>query len=289
MNNLNFKVAGHTFKLVLPDAETWARRLDNYAPFLTTDDTDCLFTLRVTDAPLPPVGTYDEIGQFDCGGANHGVYRDATHYQFHIGDIHGHLAGILSCTRDFTDGLVRLYGDEEQQTFALNNALMILFAFSAATCSTLLVHASVVTCGGKGYLFLGKSGTGKSTHARLWLDHIEDTRLLNDDNPAIRCTDGEVHVFGTPWSGKTPCYINVSAPIGAITRLTQFPRNVISRNQPVPAFASVLSSCSTMIWDKPTYTAICDTVSEVVSRVAVYDLKCLPDEEAARVCHSAVQ
>ena len=289
MDNLNFKVACHSFRLVLPSADEWTGRLGNYLPFLTAEEADCLFTLRVTEEALPSVDTYDEIGQFDCGGANHGVYRDATHYSFHISDVDGQLSGVLSCTRDFSDGRIRLYGDAGQQVFALNNALMILFAFSAAAHSTLLVHASVVACEGKGYLFFGKSGTGKSTHSRLWLDHIAGTWLLNDDNPVVRCMDGEARVFGSPWSGKTPCYVNETVPIGAITRLAQFPQNIIRREPSVGAFASVLSSCSTMIWDKPTYDAICNTVTELVGHVPVYFLKCLPDEEAARLCHTTVQ
>ena len=56
-------------------------------------------------------------------------------------------------------------------------------------------------------MLLGKSGTGKSTHSRLWLKYIPDTKLLNDDNPAVRIMDNNtIMIYGTPWSGKTPCY-----------------------------------------------------------------------------------
>ena len=141
----------------------------------------------------------------------------------------------------------------------------------------------------KGYLFLGKSGTGKSTHSGLWLRHIPNTELLNDDNPAVRIDDeGRAMVFGTPWSGKTPCYKNKSLPIGAIVRLEQAPRNEINRLSPLHAFSSVLSSCSSMIWDKPSFDAITRTSEAVVKRVSVFFLRCLPDEAAARLCHETV-
>ena len=64
------------------------------------------------------------------------------------------------------------------------NALMTMFAFSASKQGIALQHASVVTNNGLAYLFLGKSGTGKSTHSRLWLSYIAGTKLLNDDKSA---------------------------------------------------------------------------------------------------------
>lgn len=113
------------------------------------------------------------------------------------------------------------------------------------------MHASVTENKGFAYLFLGKSGTGKSTHSSLWLKYIANSELLNDDNPAVRCfPDGRIIVYGTPWSGKTPCYRNKSLPVGAFVRLQQHPQNEIQEEPKIKAFASILSSCSTMIWDK---------------------------------------
>ena len=165
----------------------------------------------------------------------------------------------------------------------------VKYLFPTAYHRTLLMHASVTMADGKGYLFLGKSGTGKSTHSGLWLRHIPNTELLNDDNPAVRIDDeGRAMVYGTPWSGKTPCYKNKSLPIGAIVRLEQAPRNEINRLSPLHAFSSVLSSCSSMIWDKPSFDAITRTSEAVVKRVSVFFLRCLPDEAAARLCHETV-
>ena len=82
---------------------------------------------------------------------------------------------------------------------------MVLFAMASSVRSTALFHSAVVSYQGKGYMFLGRSGTGKSTHASLWRRYIEGTELMNDDNPAVRIRpDGTAMVYGTPWSGKTP-------------------------------------------------------------------------------------
>lgn len=121
-----------------------------------------LFTLTEDNGLTPDTEGFDEIGQFDCGGANHGVYHNDSHYRFHISDTRKELTGVLECSHDFTSGRIRLYGKAPQRFFALNNALMILFAFASAPHATLLVHAAVVRQAGRGYLFLGRSGTGKA-------------------------------------------------------------------------------------------------------------------------------
>ena len=153
----------------------------------------------------------------------------------------------------------------------------------------MLVHASCILHEGRAYPFTAQSGTGKSTHTSLWMKHIEGSQLMNDDNPVIRVhADGQPVAYGSPWSGKTPCYRNISAPLGAVVRIERAPQNSIRRLNTLQAFASLLPACSSMKWDTVVYGNLCDTVSHIMARTPVYTLYCLPDEEAARVCHAAV-
>ena len=69
---------------------------------------------------------------------------------------------------------------------------------------SIAIHSSVIVHSGRAVLFLGESGTGKSTHTRLWREHIPGAQLLNDDSPIVRVVEGVPTVFGSPWSGKTP-------------------------------------------------------------------------------------
>ena len=92
---------------------------------------------------------------------------------------------------------------------------------------SIAIHSSVIVHSGRAVLFLGESGTGKSTHTRLWREHIPGAQLLNDDSPIVRVVEGVPTVFGSPWSGKTPCYRNESYPIAAFVRLVQAPHNRI--------------------------------------------------------------
>ena len=182
------------------------------------------------------------------------------------------------------------------RSFGLNNALMLVYAFAGSYRQTLLIHASatmiphpVDSAEPLGFPFIANSGTGKSTHTSLWLRHIEDVELLNDDNPVLRIIDGTAYIYGSPWSGKTPCYRNRRARLAAVTRIERAPANSIERLKPVPAFASLLPACSSMKWDTIIYRNLCDAITRIIETIPVYTLHCLPDEEAARLsCQTLV-
>lgn len=89
-----------------------------------------------------------------------------------------------------------------------------MYALSTANKDTAIVHAAAVIYENHSYLFLGPCGTGKSTHADLWVKHIDGAELLNGDNPVVRIMNGRAFAYGSPWSNKQPCYRNVSSPIG---------------------------------------------------------------------------
>ena len=137
-------------------------------------------------------------------------------------------------------------------------------------------------------MFLGRSGTGKSTHSSLWLKNIAGTWLLNDDNPVIRVVGEDVLVYGTPWSGKTPCYKNQSLPLDGVVRLSQAPHNDIKRLPMLQAYASLMPACSCMRWDRKSTDALHKTVEKVITKVGCWHLECLPDNDAAIVCSSAI-
>ena len=289
MDIRHFIVAGHAFTVNLPDNDAGIA-LPSYEPFAVAADEgrEQLFTLTVDDGFYPSEkGAL--IGEFDCGAADFGIYRlaDGT-YQMLISPPGGKYCGLLQATADFREGIIATRGEDAWRTFAVNNALMLMYAFAAADRYTLLVHASVIKNEGRGYLFLGKSGTGKSTHSGLWLKHIAGSELLNDDNPVVKVGEDGARVYGSPWSGKTPCYKNDSAPIGAFVQIKQKPENRIGRELPLQAFAVLLPSMSTMKWDERVYRGVCDSVGKLIEQVPLYTLGCRPDQEAAEVCHAKV-
>lgn len=167
----------------------------------------------------------------------------------------------------------------------VDTSLMLIYAMRSAAGDTLLFHSSTVVKEGKAYLFLGKSGTGKSTHSGLWLKHIAGTRLLNDDNPVVYVTpEGTPMVSGSPWSGKTPCYKNEEYPIGGIVQLRQAPENKIRKQTVIEAYVSIKSSVSGKAWEKEIADGQHQTIEKIVGGTRLYQLDCLPDADAALLC-----
>ncbi len=163
--------------------------------------------------------------------------------------------------------------------------LWMAFNIHAVSHGTAAIHSSVILHRGEGVLFLGESGTGKSTHTRLWRQHIPGCELLNDDSPFVRIVPGNrPRVCGSPWSGKTPCYRPFECPIRAIVRLSQGPGNRISRLSVLQAYGALQPSFPpSLAHDEPLADAVNVLLSRLLSDVPVYHLSCRPDADAARL------
>lgn len=292
-----YNVAGWNFSVsveAINESDLW-ENLSNYIPFELQDSLfskdDMIFNLHIRDVhDMPDWGLTECIIEYENDVAAICICKsEKKDLLINIAQNAGERnnGGWLSI--DKVNNNVNLYmkmtNVVSNKVFIVNNSLMLLFAMFTARYNTLLMHASVVINNGMAYMFLGKSGTGKSTHSRLWLKYIEGTCLLNDDNPVIRVLDdNSIRVFGSPWSGKTPCYKNESAILGGIVKLNQAPVNSINRVKGVNAYISVLPSASGMKWNKILTEGMHNTLTEIASRVPVFQLNCLPDAEAARLC-----
>lgn len=292
--NVNhFCIAGLAVKLVFKHGQNDMRLLPSFEPFRTdaASDEDLFFELVIDDNLRPvPKAERHHVRDFDTGNGHTIVDKTADGgYQYIIKNVNGYDCCLLIADKTFKHCQCALNGNYNMRNFGLNNALMLVFAFAGARRQTLLIHASLVRQNGFGYAFIAKSGTGKSTQVSMWLRHLPGCDLMNDDNPIVRIVDGKPMIYGGPWSGKTPCYRNVSAPVGAITRIDRAEKNFVEKLGPIEAFASLLASVSSMKWDEDIYSLICDTVSQIVETTDLYILHCRPDKESALVCNKAIR
>lgn len=268
-----------------------------YAPFEISGDAEPLFTFRISsDEPQwlsearekslwQQVVAVDEIPPFYYGY----VYEGRTIYEYYPArDI---LAGVFVLEEGYRSGTYypRPRIGSKITMLQVNTSLMIQYTFATAPFKTLLLHASVTRHKGEANLFFGVSGTGKSTHSRLWLQYVEGTDLMNDDNPVIRFEDGRLYAYGSPWSGKTTCYRNVKAPVRALVRLEQAPVNSAERLIALQAYASVVAAVSTIRWNHGVMDSLIPTIEKVAMEVPCYRLECRPDEEAVRVSMAAIE
>ncbi len=154
----------------------------------------------------------------------------------------------------------------------------------------IVMHASSIAWEGKGLLFTAPSGTGKSTHVRLWEKYYGDAvTVVNDDTPAIRFHDDTPILCGTPWSGSSDKFDNKEVPIKAIVALSQAPENSIKQLNVFEALPMIMPRCFLPYFDeelmKKAYTAL----EKLVKNVPVYHLKCRPDKEAMELVHQCVR
>lgn len=175
------------------------------------------------------------------------------------------------------------YNDKYYRT-ALSSLIHILFSMAILPMGGIMLHASAVTLDGKGYAFLGKSGTGKSTHSLLWQISFPECRLLNDDNPVVAVKGDKIKIYGTPWSGKTACYKNEYATLEALVRLEQWQSNEFTLLTDTAAFAGLLPSCSVIRSDRRLTEFLYKTLIEICERITIGRLRCLPNGHAARLC-----
>ena len=195
-----YTVAGHTFGVSLPEAYTQEEYLKPYLPFVSNDDAESLFTLKFAIS--------DTLKELNPGTLVDCLNDEAPYFWIFQREDNGYNFG-FSYTKKRPDCLVVPSEDYRQTVvyvpsayatrlaeFAISNAMMLLYTFNTTPLDTLMVHASVVAYQGGAYMFLGRSGTGKSTHSSLWLNNIEGTHLLNDDNPVIRVEGETVTIYG---------------------------------------------------------------------------------------------
>lgn len=295
MTEYSYKVAGLTFSVLAPRCYDIAALLPSFAAF-RVDEAPVLFrfTLQAEPLAIPDDAKKVEEDENDMGHTVLSKSEDGRYcleLGYHRapgteGNQTGRDTGIFIADHSFAEIYASISPDSPDCGLILCSMLRIAFAQAVLLRDGISLHASVVAADGKAFLFLGKSGTGKSTHARMWLRNIPGSHLLNDDNPAVRVQNGEVIAFGTPWSGKTPCYRNESFPVGGIVRLVQSDADIFTKKDEVAAFVALLPSCSVVHSDEGLQSRLCDTIATIVELVPVGELKCLPDNESAIVCYN---
>ena len=286
-----YKVAKKSFALEMPSNHPLCNRIDNYAPFEIGDsETEKLaFEVELVE----PFGR-TETDCIYCDDTNPEmprivIYKGSSEWCIEVAPFaDAEIVGRIVASRDFSKVKFCIL-DEQEADFVLGDAMMLAFAFRTVGEGVMEMHASVVAYEGKGYLFLGSSGMGKSTHSRLWLQNVKGSSLLNDDNPIVSIDDdGEIRVYGSPWSGKTPCYKNESYPIGAFVSLRQAKENHICEMNLLESYGCLYSSTSCLKTESKFVDALHETIVEVATQIPCYQLDCLPDAAAALLCSETV-
>ena len=150
---------------------------------------------------------------------------------------------------------------------------------------TVLFHGSCVAVDGAGYLFTAKSGTGKSTHTRLWRELLGDRAIMiNDDKPLIRISDSGAIIYGTPWDGKHHLSNNIAVSLKAICILERAKENAIlpvTREEALP----MLIQQTYRPADPLTLAETLTLIDRLGMEVKLYRLRCNMDISAAKLSY----
>ena len=274
----DYQIAGHRIRI--EGEEKWIKAvagLDGFKPFEVDSSEEPVATFVLTEEDAPQ---FTEV-QYESGvdGIIDAFGRYQGGYLFVMTPPEGENLSLWKA-----DGCNIIYFQGLLSPRLLRFALWIAYGLATLPQQTIAIHTSVIQYKGRTVLFLGESGTGKSTHTRLWRENIEGAVLLNDDSPILRIVDGKVWMFGSPWSGKTPCYKTESYPLAACVRLSQAPHNKIRRLSVAQGYAAIHPSCPPdFAYDDTLYDYISETLGEVLGQVPMYHLECLPDADAARL------
>lgn len=273
----DYLIAGHRIRIEGENLMQAMNALDGFSVFKVESADEPVCRFMTADTPVPEFEKVHYRSEIDCIVSRFGRYIGG--YRFEMAPANApalHLwmpdgAHIANFSGNLTPRLLRF-------------ACWIAYGVATAPLQTVAIHTSTIQYRDCAVFFLGESGTGKSTHTRLWRENIEGAVLLNDDSPILRIIDGKPWVFGSPWSGKTPCYRTDSYPLAACVRLSQAPYNEIKRLKVIQAYGALHPSCPPCFaYDEALYDAISGVLSAVLSAVPVYHLACLPDAEAARL------
>lgn len=147
--------------------------------------------------------------------------------------------------------------------------------------NVIVFHGSVVAVEDNAYLFTAKSGTGKSTHSRLWREIFENRAIMvNDDKPFIEVQKEEIYVYGSPWNGKHRLGENIKVPLKAICILNRGEENKIVKIAPRDALQMIFQQSNRPL-NSAKMSKYMELIDGLISNVDLYRLECNMDPSAA--------
>lgn len=145
-----------------------------------------------------------------------------------------------------------------------------------------LMHGALVAWKRAGYIFTAPSGTGKTTHVRLWKKYLgSDAEIINGDKPILEVKEDEIVAYGTPWAGKERLQKNTCVPVRGICFLRQSEINTIHRLSKKEALLLLLPQIYIMS-DSQKAGKTLELFSEVLERIPIYEFRCNISEQAVK-------
>jgi len=296
--NILFKIGDHILQINYPADFVIRKYLPSFKDFFVN-----ALDLKIDEKPLIMINVrYDKMPEIseqpkvlsessETWGEGFSFLEVSDYYITTMKSLEMDSKVVMTSIKDFTHSTIYLGMTDESQYQLLSWFIMVVYGQAVLPYNTVMIHASVVENKQEGaYAFLGKSGTGKSTHSQLWIKYLEGFELLNDDNPVIRVFDNdEVFIYGTPWSGKTHCYRNLKLKLKGMVRLQQGNENNFIMKHNAESMIMLLPSCTAIRWNKVLFNNMVDTAQLITNIIPIGLLDCLINKEAAILSYNNIK
>lgn len=140
-----------------------------------------------------------------------------------------------------------------------------------------VLHGAAIEYKGKCFIFVAPSGTGKTTHIKMWIDYLDELKIINGDKPIIRIIDNVPVVFGTPWMGKEYMGSNDSCRLDSIVVLKRGDGDYIRKVDKQDYLQDLISK---VYIPKNNMIETFDIIEQVYKNIDVYELHCTMNESA---------
>ena len=216
------------------------------------------------------------------------MYRKGEYFNAVISYDSKEPMGIVSTAGDWKNISVSLNSCYNKQSGLLNTAGLELVVRAAIQFyNGAVFHSSGLDDNGKGVLFVGHSGEGKSTQSRLW-QNLEGTMIFNEDRNAVRIIGGDVFCYGTPWGGTANIAKNHKVPLSVIVMIEKSEENRIERMPVSEAVPKLIARSFFPYWDENLSGLAISNISSIAAKVPVYKLSCKPTSDVIELVRSVL-
>lgn len=289
------------YRLLLDDAINNDEYMDYLAGFSQAMPATHTFTLHLGDEALlemkkaeatahPIACTIDRFNIHDTQDS----WAFVSQMDEEIYKIHGKY--VLTCARDYSEMTLYIlrkpyYAERIQRWvtpgFPMSSAIRAACEAGMTMRDGMPLHAALVEKDGYGVVFLGPSGMGKSTQAKLWVEH-QGADFIIGDRPGLRRIDGQWIGFGMPWDGKDGIRQQKQVPIRALISLEQAPENSIRRLTKQEAMMVLLNQVMMPMWDDAAMDLLTPLMGRLATEIPFYHLKNLPNKEATELTRNTI-
>ena len=242
------------------------------------------FFIKLAEQIIEVKSMYDKV----CSMCQRYIISDSTHIEPDI---------VIETSRSDLEKFrenTNIENDARQNDISHNEYLETLSVYTKIANAmieydTLLIHGSVVSTGGNGYMITAPSGVGKTTRTDLWVKNIPETIVINGDKPLIKISDEEVIVYGTPWCGKEGWNNNIGVPLRSVLFLERADNGEKDEVTEIDAGSGVIKLFS-QTYQPPgnKMNRIFHLLHRMNGKVKFYNFRSSPTSEAVKLAYGTI-